>query len=101
MIVRYHNDSAVGLVQSDNLGSFAANEESTNTMLFDTSMLADGKYYLSIALFQSDESGDSIILDHITRACLIEVMSPVDDDKMLNWAHRYWGSVRFPDLESI
>ena len=101
MIIRYQNDAAVGLVQSECFGSFVEGSECTNTMLFDTSMLAEGRYYLSIALFQSDESGNSIILDHITRACMIEVMRPADDKKVLNWEHRYWGSVRFPDLENI
>ena len=101
MIIRYTDDSPVGLVQSDTLGDYDENEETTTKMLFDTSMLADGKYYFSIALFQSDEAGNSLILDHITRACTMEVMSPVWDKKMLNWEHRYWGSIRFPDLESI
>ena len=99
MIIRYADDTAVGLVQSGKLGNFKKGECTTNTMLFDTSVLADGKYFFSIALFQSDEVGNSIILDHVTRACMIEVISPLDDEKLLNWEHRWWGSVRFPDLE--
>ena len=98
-IVRYKNDTAVGLVQSGDLGNFKADEETESHFSFDTSMLADGKYFFSIALFQSDDVGNSIILDHVTRACAIEVISPTDDEKLLNWEHAWWGSVKFPDLE--
>ena len=101
MIVRYTDDTAVGLVQSGKLGDFSSEECVTNTMLFDTSMLADGRYYFSVALFQSDEVGNSVILDHVTRACVVEVISPLDDQKLLNWEHRWWGSVRFPDMKII
>ena len=98
-IVRYKNDTAVGLVQSGDLGNFKANEETESRFSFDTSMLADGKYFFSIALFQSDDVGNSIILDHVTRACAFEVISSTDDEKNLNWEHAWWGSVRFPDFK--
>ena len=101
MIVRYADDSPVGLVQSGSLGDFIAGQLTESTMRFDTNMLSDGKYFFSIALFQSDGIGNSIILDHVTRACSLEVISPLDDEKLLNWEHRWWGSIRFPDLEII
>ncbi len=101
MIVRYQDDSAVGLVQSGILGSFAAGEERENVFEFDTSLLADGKYSFSMVLFQSDDVGNSVVLDHVTRACTMEVISPSDDDKLLNWEHRWWGSIRFPDLKIL
>ena len=98
-IVRYKNDTAVGLVQSGDIGNFKANEETESLFSFDTSILADGKYFFSIALFQSDDVGNSIILDHVTRACAFEIISPTDDEKLLNWEHAWWGSVKFPDFE--
>ena len=98
-IVRYKNDTAVGLVQSGDLGNFKANQEAESRFSFDTSMLADGKYFFSIALFQSDDVGNSIILDHVTRACAFEVISSTDDEKNLNWEHAWWGSVKFPDFK--
>lgn len=101
MIVRYQDDSAVGLVQSGVLGSFTAGQEMENIFSFDTSLLADGKYAFSMVLFQSDEIGNSVVLDHVTRACVVEIFSPNDDDKILNWEHLWWGSIRFPDLEVL
>ncbi len=101
MIVRYSNDTAVGLVQSDIIGSFKTDNEQKSTFAFDTSLLADGKYFLSIALYQNDDVGNSVILDHVTRACCFEIISDLDNEKALVWEHRWWGSVRFPDLEII
>lgn len=99
-IIRYKNDTPVGLVQSKSLGNLKKGEESVNEFSFDVSMLADGKYFLSIALFQSDDVGNSIILDHVTRAVFINVISPQEGEALLNWEHRWWGSVKFPDLET-
>jgi len=101
MIVRYADDSPVGLVQSTSLGNYTNGQVVESDLLFDTAFLSDGRYYFSIALFQSDDVGNSIILDHVTRACLVEIISPMDKKNLLNWDHRYWGSVRFPDLEII
>ncbi len=101
MIVRFRDDSAVGLVQSQEIADVKAGEERADMFSFDNSMLADGKYFLSIALFQSDELGNSIILDHVSRACAFEIISPMDGERLLNWEHRWWGSVRFPDLEIV
>ncbi len=101
MIIRYIDDTPVGLVQSKVLGSYDNNQMQISTFEFDTSMLADGKYFFSIALYQRDEIGNNLILDHITRACSFEIISEMNDDKKINWEHRWWGSVVFPSLKSI
>ena len=99
MIVRYRDDTPVGLCQSESLGDVISGQMVETEFSFDTSLLSEGKYYFSLALFQSDDVGNSIILDHVTRACTIEVIAPLGDEKLLNWEHRWWGSVRFPDLK--
>lgn len=99
MIVRYIDDTPVGLTQSPIIGSFGAGSYQETEFSFDTCLLADGKYFFSIALFENDKVGNSIILDHITRAFTIEIISAAKDDKKLNWEHRWWGSVAFPNLE--
>lgn len=101
MIVRYRDDSPVGLVQSGELGDFKAGEECINRFEFDTSMLSDGKYFFSIAFYQSDRVGNSVILDHISRAVSIDIVSATDDKSLLNWEHRWWGSVKFPELLTL
>lgn len=99
MIIRYSDDTPVGLVQSEIIGSFDMAQETQTNFSFDTSVLADGKYFFSIALYQSDETGNSVILDHVTRACCFEIVSDLENEKALVWEHRWWGSVRFPNLK--
>lgn len=99
MIVRYLDDAPVGLVQSPSLGDFEKNSVNNTIFEFDTSMLADGKYFFSIAFYQNDNVGNSIILDHVTRACSFTIVSAINDSKKLNWEHRYWGSIAFPNLK--
>lgn len=101
MIVRYVDDTPVGLVQSPILGNFEKNEKVESMLEFDTSILADGKYFLSIALFQNDAVGNSVILDHVTRACSFEIKSNLDEDRNLVWEHRWWGSVNFENLKIL
>ena len=101
MIIRYFNDTPVGLVQSSSIGNVEDGEEVSTLFEFDTSMLAEGKYFFSIAMFQTDGIGGSIILDHVTRACSIDVVSNLSQDSSLNWEHRWWGSVQFPDLRIV
>lgn len=101
MIVRSFDDIPIGLVQSKPLGSYCEGNEQVTKLVFDTSMLADGKYFLSIALYQCDEIGNHIILDHITRACSFDVITDIDDDKKINWERRWWGSITFPNLEVL
>ena len=101
MILRYADDSPVGLTQSASLGDFAAGQEVESSFRLDTGLLADGRYYFSITLFQSDDVGHSVSLDHVTRSCVVEIVTPPEEVKMLNWEHRVWGSVKFPDLEIV
>ena len=101
MIVRYEDDSPVGLTQSASLGDFCAGQEAESRFRFDTSLLSDGRYYFSITLFQSDDVGHSVSLDHVTRCCAVEIVTAPGEVKVLNWEHRTWGSVRFRDLEIV
>lgn len=101
MIVRYADDTAVGLVQSPSIGSAKLGEEINSTFEFDTSFLAEGRYFFSIALFAIDEIGGSIILDHVTRAVSVDIISDLEKKTSLNWDHRWWGSVQFPDLTVV
>lgn len=101
MIIRYQDDTAVGLVQSANI-VFDHNSIQHETVLqFDPSNLAEGKYFASIAFFQTDGIGGSLILDHITRAMSFEILENNDEKQLLNWEHRWWGSVRFNDLKQL
>ncbi len=101
MIVRFQDDSPVGLAASHSLGDVKKGEHCQSRFEFDTSILAEGKYFLSIALYQSNHNGGSIILDHISRACSFEIVSDIGADTLLTWEHRWWGSIKFPELKMM
>lgn len=101
MIIRYQDDTAVGLVQSENIVYDQNKKEHKTVFQFKPTNLAEGKYYASIAFFQTDGIGGSVILDHITRAVSFEILEDKNERQMLNWEHRWWGSVRFDDLVQI
>ena len=99
MIIRYIDDTPVGLTQSAVIGDFKERMILETDFLFDSSFLADGRYFFSIALYENDKVGNSIILDHVTRAFTIDITSKSEDEKKLIWEHRWWGSVAFPNLK--
>lgn len=101
MIIRYVNDAPVGLAQSSELRESIIDDNNENTFEFDTILLPEGVYYLSIALFQRDRLGNSIILDHITRACKFEIINDKKSDNCIKWEHQWWGSVNFPKLREV
>ena len=101
MIIRYRDDSAVGLTFSPSITDCKKGEYNATQFKFDIKNLAEGKYFASIALYQNDKVGNSIILDHVTRAFSFDVINNKEDNNILNWEHRWWGSVRFPQLEII
>lgn len=101
MIVRSSEDVAVGLVQSDIIGSFLSGDYQENTFEFDTDLLADGRYFLSIALYQKDSMGNSVILDHVTRAFCFEVINSASDDNKTKWERQWWGCITFPTLKRM
>lgn len=101
MIIRYRDDSAVGLTFSPSITDCKKGEYNSTQFKFDIKNLAEGKYFASIALYQNDKVGNSIILDHVTRAFSFDVINDKEDSNILNWEHRWWGSVRFPQLEII
>lgn len=98
MIVRYFDETPVGLVVSPNLYDIKEGQKQVTDFEFGANLLAEGKYYLSICFYQEDDNGNSVILDHLSQVCMIEVINSLEDDNKLVWEHRWWGSVKFPEL---
>lgn len=99
MIIRHANETPVGLVVSPEIKNVVKNEEMNTEFGFDLKLLAEGKYYLSICFYQEDEQGNSVILDHLGMVCMFEVINQIEDTNKLVWEHRWWGSIKFPELE--
>ena len=101
MVVLNKEDAPVGLTQSDAICSVKKDEIVETTLSIETGMLAEGKYTLDMALFQSDIVGNALLLDRVERANGIDIVAPMDETNRLNWDHRQWGSVRLPDMEIV
>lgn len=101
MIVRYYDETPTGLVVSPVLKDICKGEEHSTEFEFDLDLLAEGKYYLSICFYQEDEHGNNVILDHLSKICMFEVLNSLEDSNKLLWEHRWWGSVKFPELRTV
>lgn len=99
MIVRHYNETPVGLVVSPDILNVKKDETYTSEFDFDLNLLAEGKYLFSICFYQEDEHGNSMILDHISKAFSVEIINNIHDDNKLIWEHKWWGSVKFPQLK--
>lgn len=98
IIIRYYDETPVGVAVSPEIMGVKKGTEYENTFEFPLDLLAEGKYYLNICFYQEDEVGNSIILDHLNKICIFGIVNPLDDSNKLVWDHRWWGSVRFPEL---
>ncbi len=93
LIIRNQDDAAVGIALSPPVPAAAG----ICNFIFDASALAEGRYYISTGLFQSDENGNAVNLDNIPRAIAFEKRTAPGDE--LNWSHQWSGSIRFPELK--
>lgn len=99
MIIKFNDGSPVGIAVSGALRDALAGETYTESLVLDTANLFPGSYKASLALYESDDSGGSIILDHITEAVCFEVPAMKNADKSVIFNHSYWGHVRLSDIE--
>lgn len=101
MIIRYYDEAPVGLVVSPEILNVEKGKEMETIFQFNLNLLSEGKYYLSICFYQEDNNGNSVILDHLSKVCIFEVINSLDDNNKLIWEHKWWGSVKFPQLEIV
>lgn len=100
MIIRNASDLAVGLTVSDVIEKECVKDNIYTNFVFKTDLLAEGRYFFSIALFQNDDLGNSIILDHISRAFSVQIIEDVEkDDYLSHWEARWWGNIHFPKID--
>ncbi len=101
MIVRYFNDVPVGLTCSAPFADLKKDRVNTSVFAFNPDNLAEGKYFGSIALYQTDSFGNSVVHDHISRAFSFEILDAAHHKDHLEWDSYIWGSVRLNSTEVI
>lgn len=99
MIIKFNDYSPAGIALSGPLCDTEEGKTYTHTLTFNTSRLFPGSYKASLALYESDSAGKSMIFDHITDAVLFEVTEQKNADKSIIFNHSYWGHIRLDDLE--
>lgn len=96
LTLRTDTDAGLGTAWSDDIDFTNIQDGYVNfTFSMDMSMIARGIFYVSIGLYTTDEIGQRLIIDHVTRAFKIEIVgSPV-------WYTSAYGHINFPKLEII
>lgn len=97
IIVRNYLDAPVGVAKTEPIACVKGGEERESLLEFDPRLLAEGRYYISLSIFQQDGSGNDLLLDHITRVTSFQKTNSEADG--LVWSHFYWGSVQFDDMK--
>ncbi len=94
LTLRTDTDAGLGTAWSDDIDFTNIQDGYVNfTFSMDMSMIARGIFYVSIGLYTTDEIGQRLIIDHVTRAFKIEVVgSPI-------WYTSAYGHIEFPKLE--
>jgi lipopolysaccharide transport system ATP-binding protein len=67
----------------------------------DISQLVPGQYYLTPALYDVNEYGGWRFYDHIDKAVFLEVETALGFNDNMKWKARWWGNVKFPDLQVL
>jgi hypothetical protein len=63
--------------------------------------LVPGQYYLTPALYDVNEYGGWRFYDHIDKAVFLEVETALGFNDNMKWKARWWGNVKFPDLQVL
>lgn len=95
MILRYSDNTPIGLTLSPTIGNAEKNQSYSTHLSFDTALLPEGEYNFSISICQIGANGKLIFQDHVDRASFVKI---TDNDK-LKWRHRFWGSIKLPQLK--
>ena len=94
VIVCSGDDTPIGRAHSPVIGKSDAASFS-----LDTSLLAEGRYYIGSGLFHNDSAGNSRLLDFVEHAFNIDIILPTDKSELAMWHHHLWGNVKFPNIE--
>ena len=75
--------------------------ENNISFVFDTKLLAPGKYKFDIVLFTSFEYGSQRGLDGVYPGLFIDIQDDENGNNKLKWRTNYWGNVHFNSIEIL
>lgn len=99
-IIRSSSDVAVGTSISRNSINVAKDSDNTKHVELNTKFLSEGRYFISLAMFQVDKAGNEVLIDHVTRAFNFDIVENYkNSDSVKGWQSYWWGNIHYPPLE--
>lgn len=92
-------ENIIGASFSENFNLFEG--ENKISFVFNTKLLASGRYKFDIVLFTSLQFGTQRALDGVYPGLYIDVLDDGEVDNELKWNTNYWGNVRFNPIKII
>lgn len=93
--LRYSDEYIIGTSWSNSI-TIPKGDNQKILVDFPTNCIAPGNYYASIGLYQLEESGNLVMIDHITKAFGFEVQQVPEVGKKI-WSPSYWGPSIYPE----
>lgn len=92
------DDTSVSVLLARNLISCKSGDKVVIPMEADVSQIIPGKYFLTPALYVTNEYGTFEFYDHMNQAISFEVENVLGFNENMEWDARYWGNVKLPEL---
>jgi hypothetical protein len=91
------DDIPVGAAISGSFGGLKRDEKKIFTIKFNPIKLVNGKYKVTLLLFDMNEFGNNRDLDGVSPCFVFEIQ----DKNVIEWNPKRWGNIRFEDLAQI
>lgn len=103
ILIRTSNDNyTIGTTMTESLGDCEKEKDYSATVALDTSLLAKGVYFLNITMFQDDGAGNNLVLDFVSRGCVIDIIEEeIRMDTLLKWKTSAYGYIHYPEMKII
>ena len=98
--VFYADNTIVGMATTKPISNCSKGDNAIELEL-DLPGLADGKYYLRFVAYSVGEMGGTTTHDVVNNALTFEIESMSSDANNILWEHAYWGSISFPNIETM
>ena len=94
-----NDGTIIGTLFSEDSFDVKTKTNYSSSIVFDTSLLASGKYFLNVSIVQVNDNGELLLNDHVYNACSFSVTETNSAELISNWSNQWWGHIRFPNCK--
>ena len=94
----YYGNTPIGMASTASVISCKKGENRLKLFL-QPQCLAPGRYSMRLVLFSINEFGTTVNHDVVDSAAVFDLVAEENDIMGLNWEHRYWGAIQFPEIK--